>query len=288
MVFCEAAEKALEKSQALSFDRGTVSFLSANINAPDIQMANSKDREKIQRSVATQEEKLGLDKVAYRGPYDYENDECLTIANRIDRSIKCLSIVGKSLVSLNEILERTDKDLIVDSLISTPNKILYQMMHGIDTDFDQTAIALHNLLMKEGIENIELEDVKTKMRLLCIVICLSLYDQVAFDCSTSGTINLFLDLEDNDTNIRIQKLCMVCCAYEPNRVIDYAISMMDNAKKEHNIIEIFAIRVLINYYLTQHRGIPNPLLQRCSSKIFDGEHRVKRIVANRGDADTIV
>lgn len=281
--FCEAAYEAIGMSGSLSFDNGNIRFLARWKPEQKLRMVHPEERADVEKSIAVVEEDAAKDlALTHKGPYDYSEDDCQTLVNRIDRAVKCLRLVGKSLVSLNEVLEAPEKELIVEALLDIPNRILYEMFRALDDEFDATADDLHKLIHEDNPEShASIDDVKNQMRFICLLICLGLYDQIAFDCSTKGTINLFLHFAKDDTNSRIQNFCMASCALGPAEFVDYAIGVMENAERSKNHIEIAAIRVLVNYYLNQHTDIPTALLQRCSRKIFGEKDYKKRLVKNR-------
>lgn len=283
LYFCEAAYEAIGAEKTLSFDEGTIRFLARWQPRTDVPMALPSERKSIEKTVAAVEEATSQDiTISYKGVYDYAEEDCLSQTNRIDRAVKCLRLIGKSLVSLNEVLDAEQKELIIETLLEVPNRVLYQMFHELDGDFDGTAEELHRSLCKnDPCFRGTVDDVKGQIYLICIMICLSLYDEVAFDSSTRSTVNLFLDFGENDTNTRIQNLCMISCAYSAKEFIEYAINSMENAKRKNNSIEISCIRILVNHYLLQHSEIPSALLQKCSEKIFGEKDYKKRLLGNR-------
>lgn len=281
--FCEAAYEAIGAEEILSFDEGTIRFLARWQPQTDVPMALPDERKSAEKTLAAVEEKTSKDiALSYKKIYDYTDEDCLSQINRIDRTVKCLRLIGKSLVSLNEILDAEQKELIAETLLEVPNRILYQMFHEIDGDFDRTAEELHRLL-RENDTHFQgtIDDVKGQIYSICIMICLSLYDEVAFDSSTLSTVDLFLDFGGNDTNTRIQNLCMISCAYNAESFIGRAIEAIESAKRENNSIEILCIRILVNHYLLQHSEIPDALLQKCAEKIFGKKDYRKKLLSER-------
>lgn len=281
--FCNAAYEAIGGKEALSFDEGTVRFLARRQPQTDIPMALPSERKSVEKKIAALEESAAIDiALSYRGVYDYTDEDCLNQINRIDRAVKCLRLVGKSLVSLNEILDASQKELIIETLLEVPNRVLYQMFHDLDENFDKTTEDLYHVLCENDPSfQGTLADIKSQVYFICIVICLSLYDEIAFDSSTLSTVNLFLDLGKGDTNARIQNLCMVSCAYQAEDFIDYAIRAMENAQHSNNNIEMWCIRILVNHYLLQHSEISQALMQKCSQKIFGEKDYRKRLIDKR-------
>lgn len=281
--FCNAAYEAIGSTEVFSFDRGTIRFLSRWQPKSDIRMALPSEKKSMEKKMAAVEESTAEDiLLSHKGPYEYTDEDCLSQINRIDRAIKCLRLVGKSLVSLNEVLEVPAKELIVETLFEVPNRILYEMFHELDSDFDHIVEDIHRFFCENDPDfNASIDDIKGQIYLISLAICLFLYDQIAYDGSTRGTINSFLEFKKSDTNTRIQTLCMISCARNLNEFIDYAINAMDLAKRNKNMVEIVCIRIIVNHYLMQHSGIPNSVLQRCSEKIFTEKDRKKLLINNR-------
>lgn len=272
--FCEEAERAIGNQPELSFDNGEIHYLIDEINPPIVSMATLEDKEHYDQSLAVAEEEFLNHQFNYLGPYEYKEEDCELLVNRIDRAIKCIGIVGKSLVSLNERLDKTSKELIVDELFRLPNKVLTALLKDTIDNFDEIAEAIYkDFLEDENRGNHDLSDIKRIMRALCLTLCIGIYDQVAFDCSTKGTISYFDEYEKKDTNNRIQYLCMLSYAQSSSQFTKTVINAMEIATKRRNLIEQTCIRILANYYLNTHSNVSANDRERLNAKVFQNNRK---------------
>ena len=272
--FCEEAEQAIGDQPELSFDSGKIHYLIDEVNPPVMSMVTPEDKKRYDQSLTAAEEEFLNHQFNYLGPYEYKEEDCELFVNRIDRAIKCISIVGKSLVSLNERLDRTSKELIVDDLFRLPNKVLTALLKDTIDNFDNIAETIYReLLENENQKSYDLLDVKKIMRALCLTLCMGIYDQVAFDCSTKGTISYFNEYEKANTNNRIQHLCMLCYAQSSPQFTKTIIDAMEVAKKSRNILEQTCIRILANHYLNTHPNVSVNDRNRLNVKVFENSRK---------------
>lgn len=272
--FCEEAEQAIGDQPELSFDSGKIHYLIDEDNPPAMSMATPEDKKHYDQSLTATEEEFLSHQFNYLGPYEYKKEDCELLVNKIDRAIKCMSIVGKSLVSLNERLDKTSKELIADELFRLPNKVLTALLKDTVDNFDDIAETVYReLLEDENRKSYDLSDVKKIMRALCLTLCIGIYDQVAFDCSTKGTISYFDEYEKTNTNNRVQHLCMLCYAQDSPQFIKTMIDAMEVAKKSRNILEQTCIRILANHYLNTHPNVSVSDRNRLNVKVFENSRK---------------
>ena len=280
LVFCELAMDMFSDEPEVSFDDGNITCLQSIFSSGVNRMPSQQDKEKLNEELSRVEEETDPSHFEYAGPYDYSEEDAAQLSLKIDCVIKYISIAGKSLVSLNEILDGTSKDLIIEALYSATNRVLYQIIKPLDNSFEEAADEIFNQIAENN-GDASKEEIKNRMRILLLVICLALYDRIGFDSSSPDSIKMLLDYASDSTNSRIQKLSFAANAYKPEAFLEYASKLIQDAYNGGNIIEIESIQAISRLYLLQHRGIPHNVMQGFVKRIFFKDKDVRMMKQNR-------
>lgn len=229
---CKQVNMILDSFEELNFDESNIRFLKKaqldNIPAP-----NSTDRQAYKEHATERERHLQKEEeeIRYVSIYDYDESEIEKFPNNINRAIKYMEIISKSLVSQFSILNATEKTEIIECIYKIPNKILYAILKKYDDNYDQIIDEIKGLLdAMEDSPNVDKEKIEKFFISFSIALCLSLYDNIAFNGSDRKTLGLLNEFKMDNSNYLIMNLMMTENGDTTDRFIESFKNLVDNSK----------------------------------------------------------
>lgn len=229
---CKEVNRILNPFEELNFDESNIRYLKKaqldNISAP-----NSADRKAYKEHATERERNLQKEEeeIRYVSIYDYDESEIEKFPNNINRAIKYMEIISKSLVSQFSILNATEKTEIIDCIYKIPNMILYAILKKYDDNYDQIIDEIKGLLdVMEDVPNVEKEKIEKFFVSFSIALCLSLYDNIAFNSSDRKTLGLLNEFEMDNSNYLIMNLMLIENGDTTDGFIENFKRLMDNSE----------------------------------------------------------
>ena len=269
----------MDSWEELDLDNENIEYLSKITTQVPDKIPDNKDKEKNKQNKELMERKLVEEKkVNSESLYSYDEKKINSFGNKISKSINYLELVAKILPNFRHILEREQKQAIVNTLYTYPNKLLYFMLKDIDKNYDDIICDIlkskpktrKGLLITKDMLDRELQNQS-------IAYILSIYDFIA---TTATTIKTISDLEKFDykknTNYRLQNLMMKENIDETKSFFEGAEQIFNDSKL--NITKQMT-KLIVRKYFMNHEVEMHGDAVRVIDKFFgDSERKNIQIV----------
>lgn len=273
LYLCSSASHLLEEYEEIDFDKNNVSFLKRYFEYK-VTLPQNKEKKKDRQHIAELEEEqreLEEQEIKYKGIYDYDEEDVEKPEYRIGRAIKYLELISKSLISQYNILEAKEKSVIIDCMYKLPNKILYAILKPYDKDFDLIISDLKKIV--DSIDDNKTVGTKKleKVFINCaLVICLSLYDDIAFCGSDKKTLLILNKYNLLNSNYKIMNLLMEGNGGSIDSFVEKSLYMNDNNENE---FFTYLIKLIVRQYVITHDSINHNQLDKLSNKLFSNKDK---------------
>ena len=282
MSILDSLNKILKDIEPLSFDNENIAFFSKTASS-NVAMMTSDRKKAHNKLIGENEEAMEDQLITYNEIYDYDESQNCSKWNNALRASRYLEMLGRLLISQFALLRQTEKEEIAAALYEFPNRLLFCELKELDNLFDDFANYLYEELEEDGITR---EMVVDALIRVALAECLSKYDSIAYSSINAVTLPVLTDINAYNTNHRIQRLIMIENAQDSERFLNCAIADFERADQSNNTTEKILIRGIVNKHLSEHRSIPNRMLQKTTDKVFAGKDYKKRLQVNKSRAGT--
>jgi len=271
MHFVEQADELLRDIPELNVDDKDAALFLRHPFSADVKMPQKSDHEKANRQIEVAEKEQAEAIVQYRNIYDYQSEDADLPEYKNRRALSCVNIIAKSLISLKGVMEVDDKREIINKIYTLPNKILYAIFSPANEHFDELVGKLTKL-MQQHFDTPTIEEDKARTLLLMSAWSLSLgiYDNIAFNCVDSNTIDHLGEYSVATTQQRIQKLIMYEQLGNTSKFIEKATTLYES---NQDVLQKYLIRRISRVHVLKHSAIKSHELDRLNSKIFGGQSK---------------
>ena len=271
---CNLLESIIGTYPELNFDEKNISFLNPQ-HEITVKIPTEKDKKEVERMIDSNEKQLRKnesEEIQFRSVYDYNENEADFFPNIIYRSIKYLEIISKSLISHNVNFELSEKKRIIELMYSAPNRILYALLKPYDQQYSMVIdelLEIFNSTDASASNKISREDIEDIFFRSAILICLSLYDNVAFFGSNSDTLFLLNDFDMKTKNNKIANLIMEENGGTTENFVNKAIKLKESEKDSFltNLIKMIARKHLVT------RNVNFNIKDKMADKIFSSSSK---------------
>ena len=271
---CTKVNDYLADIEELSFQDNNVSFLKKVSDKTHVITRKEKneaqeyqgEREKDIRDM--QSEELSIRRL-YDYPEDVEQEKQIIL-----RSIKYLEIISKSFVSLFNEFSIEEKRIIISTIYTCPNKILYYLLKPYDEKFDEIVEQLKDYVYTLDID-VEKEFPNDKLdgfikRILISTandLCLNIYDNYACFAATKKTLKLLNGFDLRNENDELFNLILVENGDNTDGFISKAIELFEKSRDPYLR---HLIRRVANKHLLVNQNVTSKQIDLLDSKIFSG------------------
>ena len=263
----------------LDLDELNIQFLKKReiiaINAPkDI------DVEKTENKIEKHEEDAYDNKdITALGIFDYDESEINTFKNKINRSIKYLDIISKSIPSFYTKIPLTKKEELKNSVYKYSEKLAYAILEPLNNNFDDLcnwfiSYITNNNIKKDNGKEYNRDDFVNILQGYGIATILALFDHFSEMCTTENTVEFMTSGEYRKSTNKLQKLLMLEFGASLNEFIKEAKIMFENS---NDWLFKQMIGLIIRKYLIVNKSIEFKEKQRIID-IFFSESSKKRIL----------
>lgn len=271
---CNEVNQMLTNIDELNFDNNNIPFLkkisSDEVNAPsnhDKTRANKRLDEIEKVSRANQDKEIYMNKI-----YDYP-DDIDDMKYKIPRSMKYIEIIAKSFVSQFNDYMVDEKKIILNTVYSCPNKILYFVLKPYNDNYKEIFNELKRFVEIMGISDrftdSVLEDVINKS---ANDICLNVYNNYAFISSNKKTLAFINQFPLSNTNYKIYNLIFEENGGTSESFVKKAIDMFD---ENDDMYIHYLIRRIAFKHIISKENISHKLIDRINDKLFNKSSKTK-------------
>lgn len=264
---CNNAESLLFNIEELDFDQPNISFIKG-LNKSEVKLPTAKQKneyKKLEDNTERKRRKKDSLEIKYRDLYNYDENDAEKFRFRISRAIKYIEIIAKSLNSQFSILEASEKNRIVECLYKLPNRILFAILKQAEEKYDEIINDL-----KELADTLELEkkpgeeELKKIVNDCSVLVCLSLYDSIAFCCATSTTLPVLDNYSLTNSNYSILNLMMQENSLSTEVFVEKACKLAQGSEDD---FLYHLIRMVVRKHVITHDTLIYKQLDKLSTPI---------------------
>lgn len=201
------ALELLSKYPEWNFSERNIPFLhqsdgfSEKIPTPKEKKENTEQLEHVERE--------RHEMIKFKGIFDYNEDDVKKAKYRILRALKYAELVARALVDQYGALEADEIDIMLKTLYSVPQKVIYATLKQTQDHCDeivQSILKFANEVLPN--EKITEEQVRKLLGQAGTVLALNIMNDIAFNSANEGTISVLRSFECITNNHKILQLMM--------------------------------------------------------------------------------
>lgn len=284
---CDRLNSMLASTDAFDLDSQTFAFLAEPLGSK-MKIASREDDERRIRMADENENQLTKrGSFEYSDIYDYDENEARSVGFSMIKALKYLQMLGRSYIAQYVHTDRTTKEFIRESLFEGPSKILKQTMDHFERNFDRIVDELYSDLEQMALDDpdaqpFDRDDVAKFLRTFGCVMCVSVYDTIAYSCAESDTVGFLCEYDSDDSNARMLKICMQENALDSRKFIDVICNAGANSKAKS--FEKTLLQLIANKHIATHPNINRRDIDRISQQLFGSNAAKKGYIASRINA----
>lgn len=286
---CDRLNNMLSSESAFDLGSQSLTFLAEPIGSK-MKIASREDDERRSRVADENESQLAKrGAFEYSDIYDYDEDEAGNVGLAMIKALKYLQMLGRSYVAQYVHTDRTTKEFIREALFEGPSKILKKTMDRFEENFDRVVDDLFDDLNQMvddnlGAQSFDRDDVAKFLQTFGCVMCVSIYDTVAYSCAESDTVHFLCEYESDDSSARMLKICMQENALDSKAFIDVICNAGANCKEQG--FERTLLQLIANKHIATHPSVNHRDIDRISQHVFGSNAAKKSYIAGRISART--
>lgn len=229
-----------------SFEKKNINFLMKKKNVSAIENIDDSDiKEAHDSAVEVEKEHMELVTYEYKGIYDYDEKDISKQVNQWTSALKLLELLARGLNSFCDELPVKDKSIIIDSIYQESNKLLFNILETVDSNFQNFVDVIIKNLKKDKEKS---EDIVINYMLLFID---AFYYNICSMCASSNTmyaITEFYKKLPKTIDIQIFELELLSCSNKKTLFKSNLKSFLDEYKDiiVQSVIHILVIRYIFS------------------------------------------
>lgn len=282
MAISEHAADLLSLWPDLSFENDNISFLKKT-ELKEINPPTKSDENKVKEVKEKAEERRYMgETIEAKGLFNYDENDIDKYQFRLVRAIKYTEMICKSLPAFNNVLKRSQKDSLIESIYSYPHKIAFALLEPIEKKLDKICEELLKLAdeiraeKKPGKPYVK-DDIIEMINEQARSIVLGIYNHFAELCTSSKTVNILCEKEIIGINQRLQKLIIKENASDTDAFLKEAEIMLKTVKDKY-VKDM--IRIIVKKHLLCNTDLPRNKRQQIIDKIFGESARKDFLLAS--------
>ena len=281
---CDRLNSMLSSEAAFDFESKALSFLAEPADSI-AKIASREDDEKRSKFADENESKFARrESFEYSDIYDYDEAEAMRTGYAMIKALKYLQMLGRSYVAQYVRTDRTTKEFMRESLFEGPSRILGKTMDRLGEHFEEIADALYadlNEIAQEesDVQPFDRDDVAKFLRTFSCVMCVSVYDTIAYSCAESDTVGFLCEYDCDDSSARVLKVCMKENALDSKEFIDAICNAGADCKDQG--LERTLLRLVANKHIVTHPNIGHRDIDRIAQHLFGSSKAKKNYIAGR-------
>ena len=275
---CKTINEILTDIEELDFDSNNIPFLK-KLSSDDVKAPNDKDktqankeqneREKLSRN--EQNEDIYANKI-----YDYP-DDIDKMTYKIPRAMKYIEIVAKSFVSQFNDYLMDEKNAILKTIYSAPNKILFYILKPYRDNYQELINDFREFIKEIGASDKFTDElIEDFINKSANDLCLNVYNNFAFVSSTKKTLEFINHFPLDNSNYRIYNLIFEENGGTTESFMEKAIELFDN--NEDPYINYLIRRIAFKHVLT-NENISHNLIDRINEKLFNKSSKTQLLIS---------
>lgn len=237
-------EKITGQWPMFSFEKKNINFLMKKKNVSAIENIDDSDiKEAHDSAVEVEKEHMELVTYEYKGIYDYDEKDISKQVNQWTSALKLLELLARGLNSFCDELPVKDKSIIIDSIYQESNKLLFNILETVDSNFQNFVDVIIKNLKKDKEKS---EDIVINYMLLFID---AFYYNICSMCASSNTmyaISEFYKKIPKTIDIQIFELEWLSCS---NKKAVFQSNLKGFLDKYKDIIVQSVIKILVIRYI---------------------------------------
>ncbi len=273
------------------FDLGSQAFaFLAEPMGSEMSVAKREDDDRRSRIADENEAQLARrEPFEYSDVYDYDESEVWRSGYTMIKALKYIQMLGRSYIAQYVHTDRTTKEFIRESLFEGSSRILGKTMDRLSGHFEEIVDALYEDLEEVAADDPNAQpfdryDVAKFLRTFSCVLCVSVYDSIAYSCAESDTVRFLCDYDRDDSSSRVLKVCMQENALDSREFVDIICAAGASAKTQG--LEKTLLRLIANKHIVTHPSISHRDIDRISQQLFGSNAAKKGYLAGRINART--
>lgn len=276
------AGELLKPWDALSFANKNISLLH-NIQLDKVIPPSDDDKEKFKKiREKIEETSYSEEIIEARGLFDYNDDDIEQYQYRLLRAIKYTEMICKALPAFHSKLKLEQKNNLVKSIYLYPRKIVYALLHPIDSDLkaiceDVITFTEKNSLYKKNGQKYTDDDILKMLNDYARAIMLSMFDHFSELATSPKSFDLLMDKGDDDISEQLERLLIIESTNNTDRLVKEAELLL----KDHKGTEYVAmIKLIVRKHLLTNKELTFSKKQQVIDKVFGKEYR-KQFLINK-------
>lgn len=251
------AADLLDKYPELDFDENNLPFIK-QIEVPQISVPTEKDKKHSTRETE-KVEMARRESVRFRGIFDYDEADVEKDKYRILRALKYTQLIGRTLVDQYGELETDELEVMIKSLYSLPQRILFAVLKPYQDHYEETIAELVRFVETElPDEKITVDDIKKMLGEAGVIFTLNLMNDIAYNATSTSTYAVLNDIDLHNSNYALQNLMMAENAGITPNFVEKALDMNSHYQKDpfiQSLIRLVARKHIIQTSHIDHRHI---------------------------------
>lgn len=233
-----------EQWSMFSFEKKNINFLMKKKNVLAIENIDDSDiKEAHDSAVEVEKEHMELVTYEYKGIYDYDEKDISKQTNQWTSALKLLELLARGLNSFCDELPVKDKSIIIDSIYQESNRLLFNILETVDSNFQNFVDVIIKNLKKDKEKS---EDIVINYMLLFID---AFYYNICSMCASSNTmyaISEFYKKIPKTMDIQIFELEWLSCS---NKKAVFQSNLKGFLDEYKDIIVQSVIKILVIRYI---------------------------------------
>lgn len=227
-----------------SFEIKNINFLMKKKNVLAIENIDDSDiKEAHDSAVEVEKEHMELVTYEYKGIYDYDEKDISKQVNQWTSALKLLELLARGLNSFCDELPVKDKSIIIDSIYQESNRLLFNILETVDSNFqDFVDVIIKNLKKdKEKSENIVIN--------YMLLFIDAFYYNICSMCASSNTIYAITEYYKKITktiDMKFFELELLSCS---NKKTEFKSNLKGFLDEHKDIIVQSVIQILVIRYI---------------------------------------
>ena len=236
----QKAEELIKKYPELNFDQNNMPFLKKSSPMADT-LPTAKERKE-----ATQEtekiEKIKQENIKFRGIFDYKEEDSEKENYRIVRSLKYVQLIGRALSNQYGSLTGEEIDIIVKSIYSLPQKIIYGILKPYADHYEEIIADLKKFVSEVlPDKKIGEKEIRQLFNDVAMLLTLNIMNDIAFNSADVNTIRVLNEYPMSSSNYAVENLMMTENAGNSEAFISKTLELFKKFKDDPFIKKLISI-----------------------------------------------
>ena len=190
-----------------SIDDQNLPFLEQSASLPNGLPSSSEKKKTVAKTEEI--EKAKYEAVRFRGIFNFSEEDVEKEQYCILRALKYTQLIGRALADQYGTLDADDIDLMVGTLYSVPQKIVYAVLKPYQEHYGEVVADILDFAIREMPDEKITEAIVMKMfGEAGVFLALNILNDIAYNAADQNTIHALRDVRSDKTNYKVMQLMM--------------------------------------------------------------------------------